>query len=58
MKGNVEEMAKKKEKPIQEYEAKIKHLKEENLKLTVEIEYIKKLNALVAQKEKSQKKKS
>lgn len=51
-------MAKKKEKPIQEYEAKIKHLKEENLKLTVEIEYIKKLNALVAQKEKSQKKKS
>ncbi len=51
-------MAKKKVKTIEEYEAEIKALKEENLKLTIENQYIKKLSALVTQKEKSQKKKS
>ena len=36
----------------------LKALKEENLRLTIENQYIKKLRALVSQKEKSQKKKS
>ena len=58
MKGNAVDMAKKKEMTVEEYKAEIKRLKEENLRLTVENEYIKKLNALVTQKEKSQKKKS
>lgn len=58
LKGNAVDMAKKKEMTVEEYKAEIKRLKEENLRLTVENEYIKKLNALVTQKEKSQKKKS
>ena len=51
-------MAKQKEMTAEEYKAEIKRLKEENLRLTVENEYIKKLSALVTQKEKSEKKKS
>lgn len=51
-------MPKKKVKTAQEYEEELKRLKEENLRLTVENEYIKKLSALVTRKEKSQKKKS
>ena len=50
-------MAKKK-KTIQEYEAELKALKEENLKLTIVNEYLKKLNALVLEREKSEEKKS
>ena len=49
---------KQKEMTAEEYKAEIKRLKEENLRLTVENEYIKKLSALVTQKEKSEKKKS
>ena len=49
---------KKKEMTVEEYKAEIKRLKEENLRLTVENEYIKNLSALVTQKEKSEKKKS
>jgi regulator of replication initiation timing len=48
----------KRKKTAQEYEAEIKALKEENLRLTIENEYIKKLSALVSEREKSQKKKS
>ena len=50
-------MAKKK-KTIQEYEAELKTLKEENLRLTIENEYLKKLDALVTEREKSEKQKS
>ena len=57
MKGNVASMAKRK-KTIQEYEAELKALKEENLRLTIENEYLKKLDALVTEREKSEKKKS
>ena len=51
-------MARKKKKTIEEYEAELKALREENLKLTIEIEYIKKLSALVSEREKSEEKKS
>ena len=57
LKGNVVDMAKKKQKTMEELEKELKALKEENLRLTIENQYIKKLRALVSQKEKSQKKK-
>ena len=43
---------------VQEYEAELKTLKEENLRLTIENEYLKKLDALVTEREKSEKQKS
>ncbi len=47
-----------KKKKAQEYEEELKALKEENLKLTVENQYLKKLNALVSQREDREKKRS
>ena len=51
-------MARKKQKTIEEYEAELKALKEENLRLTIVNEYLKKIDALVTEREKSEKKKS
>ena len=46
-----------KDKQIQELQKQIKDLKQKNLKLTVENEFIKKLDALVSQRIKNQKRK-
>ena len=51
-------MARKKEMTVEELKAELKALKEENLRLTIENEYIKKLSALVTEREKSEEKKS
>ncbi|KRK07595.1 hypothetical protein FC52_GL001625 [Lactobacillus pasteurii DSM 23907 = CRBIP 24.76] len=44
-----------KDKQIQELQKQIKDLEQENLKLTVQIEFVKKLDALVSQRTKNQK---
>lgn len=44
-----------KDKQIQELQKQIKDLEQENLKLTVQIEFVKKLDTLVSQRTKNQK---
>ena len=58
LKGKKDGMPKKKQKTAQEYEEELEALRQENLRLTIENEYLKKLDALVSERERSEKKKS
>ncbi len=51
-------MPKKKQETVQEYEEELEALRQENLRLTIGNEFLKKSDALVSERERSEKKKS